>query len=57
MLLIGWTPRLKANNQFCMLTQTFDEDMNVEQLTKQIIAKMQLISNLHMLILCNNAQA
>jgi hypothetical protein len=40
-----------------MLTQTFDEDMNVEQLTKQIIAKMQLISKLHMLILCNNAQA
>jgi hypothetical protein len=39
-----------------MLTQTFNEDMSVEQLTK-IIANMQLISKLHMSILGNNAQA
>jgi hypothetical protein len=39
-----------------MLTQTFDEVMNVEQLTKQIIAKMQLIYKLHVSLLGNNAQ-
>jgi hypothetical protein len=57
MVLIGHTPRIKVNNKLCMLIQTFDEEMNVEQLTKQMISKMQLISELHKSILSNNAHA
>jgi hypothetical protein len=55
MVLIGHTHRLKANNQFCMLTQTLDEDMNINQLTIQMISKTQLIYELHKSILSNNA--
>jgi hypothetical protein len=40
MVLVGRTPRLKVDDQLCMLTQTFDEEMNVEQLPKQMISKM-----------------
>jgi len=39
MVLIKHIPRLKADNQLCMLTQTFNEDMNFRQLTKQMISK------------------
>jgi hypothetical protein len=30
MVLIGHTSRLKVDNQLCMLTQTFDEELMVE---------------------------
>jgi hypothetical protein len=39
-----------------MLTWTFDEEMNIKQLTEQKIAKMHLIYGLHKSILDNNAQ-
>ncbi len=39
-VLIGRTPRLKVDDQLCMLTQTFDEEMNVEQSIEQMISKM-----------------
>lgn len=55
MVLIGHTHRLKANNQFCMLTQTLDEDMNIDQLIIQMILKTQLIYELHKSKLSNNA--
>jgi hypothetical protein len=38
-----------------MLIQTFDEEMGIEQLTKQKIVKMQFIYGLHKSILDNNA--
>jgi hypothetical protein len=37
------------------LTQTFDEDMSIKQLTEQMIAKMQFIFDLHKSMLGNNA--
>jgi hypothetical protein len=49
------TPRLKTNNQLCTLIETFDEEMNIEQLTEQMISKMQFIYELHKFILNNNA--
>ncbi len=55
MVLIKQTPKLKVNNQLCMLIQTFDEEMGIEQLTKQKIVKMQFIYGLHKSILDNNA--
>lgn len=39
MVLTKHIPRLKTDNQFCMLTQTFNEDINFRQLTKQMISK------------------
>jgi hypothetical protein len=55
MVLTKHTPKLKANNQLCMLTQTLDENMNINQLTIQMILKTQLIYELHKSILNNNA--
>lgn len=40
MVLIGCTLKLKVDDQLCMLIQTFDEEMNVEQLIEQMITKM-----------------
>jgi hypothetical protein len=40
MVLIGHTLKLKVDDQLCMLIQTFDEEMNVEQLIEQMITKM-----------------
>jgi hypothetical protein len=51
MVLIGRTPKLKADNYLSMLTHTFDEDLNVDKLTNQVIVKLQLISELHKLVL------
>jgi len=39
MVLTGCIPGLKVDNQVCMLTKTFDEEMNFEQLTKQMISE------------------
>jgi hypothetical protein len=39
-----------------MLTQTFDEEMGIKQLTEQKITKMQFIYGLHKSILDNNAR-
>jgi len=55
MVLIEQTPKLKANNQLCMLIQTFDEEMGIKQLIEQKITKMQFIYGLHKSILDNNA--
>jgi hypothetical protein len=46
MVLIGCTPKLKANNYLSMLTHTFDEDLSVDKLTNQVIVKLHLIFEL-----------
>jgi len=51
MVFIGCTPRLKADNYLSMFTHTFDEDLNVNKLNNQVIVKLQLISELHKLVL------
>jgi hypothetical protein len=40
-----------------MLTHTFDKKLNIEQLFAQMIAKMELIIDLHKVVLGNNEQA
>lgn len=57
MVLIGRILRLKVNNFLSGLTQTFDEELGVEQFTKQMIVKMELIAKLHKTILGNNELA
>jgi hypothetical protein len=39
------------------LTQTFDEELGVEQLIEQMIVKMELIAKLHKAVLGNNELA
>jgi hypothetical protein len=63
MVFIGCTRKLKTNNYLNMFTHTFDEDLNVDKLTNQMIVKLQLIFELHKSMLgflmnklmCNNA--
>ncbi len=57
MVLIGRILRLKVSNFLSGLTQTFDEELGVEQFTKQMIVKMELIAKLHKTILGNNELA
>lgn len=47
MLLIGRTPRLKANNFFSPLVQTFDENDDRAVMAKQMINKLQLTAKMH----------
>ncbi len=56
-MFIGWRPQLKVDNQLNMLTHTFDKKLNIEQLFAQMIAKMELIIDLHKVVLGNNEQA
>jgi hypothetical protein len=55
MVLTGHTPRFQVDNQLCMLTSTFDEEMNFEQLAKQMISESAFIFELQKLVLSNNA--
>jgi hypothetical protein len=57
MVFIERTLRLKADNFLSELTQTFDEELGVEQFTKQMIVKMELITKLHETVLGNNELA
>ncbi len=54
MVLIGHILRLKADNFMSGLTQTFDEELGIEQLIEQMSVKMELITKLHNAILGNN---
>jgi len=47
MLFIGRMPRLKANNFFSPLVQTFDEDDDCVVMVEQMINKLQLITEMH----------
>jgi hypothetical protein len=40
-----------------MLTHTFDNKLNIEQLSTQMIAKMELIVDLHKVVLGKDEQA
>jgi hypothetical protein len=53
MILIGCTPKLNVENHLSMLTQEFDAEIRMEQMTKQIIAKMEMIVGMHKAILGN----
>jgi len=39
-----------------MVTHTFDQKLNIEQLSAQMIAKMELIVGLHKVVPGNNEQ-
>jgi hypothetical protein len=52
-ILIGCTPKFKVENHLSMLTQEFDVEIGVEQMTEQIIAKMEMIVGMHKAILGN----
>ncbi len=54
LVLIGHILRLKVDNFLNGLTQTFDEELGVEQLVEQMIVKMELITKLHKCFLGNN---
>ncbi len=47
MLLIGRTPRLRANNFLSPLVQTFEDDAKLSILVVEMIDKLQFISKLH----------
>jgi hypothetical protein len=54
MIFTGHTPKLKADNHLNMLVDTFDEQLNFEQMVEQMIAKMELIVRLCKAVLRNN---
>jgi hypothetical protein len=57
MVFIERTLRLKVDNFLSELTQTFDEELGVEQFIEQMIVKMELITKLHKAVLGNNELA
>jgi hypothetical protein len=53
MILIGKIPRLSIDNQLSNLTQVVNDQVDIEDLTLQMIAKMKLITKLHESLLEN----
>jgi hypothetical protein len=47
MILIGHTPRLKADNYLHSLTIVVDDIVDVETIAEQFLQRMKLIANIH----------
>lgn len=54
---MGRIPRLNIDNQLSNLTQVVNDQVDIEDLTLQMIAKMKLITKLHESLLENVDQA
>jgi hypothetical protein len=57
MILIGRTPRLRADNYLHALTTKSDAGVDVEVIAAQFLQKMELITSIHENILLNVEQA
>jgi hypothetical protein len=57
MILIGRTPRLKADNYLHSLTAVVDDTTDAKITTEQFMHKMKLIANIHENLLLNVEQA
>jgi len=57
MILIGRTPRFRANNYLQLLTAITDDDVDVEVATTQFLQKVKLITSIHENVLLNVEQA
>jgi hypothetical protein len=53
MILIGRTPRLRADNYLHSLTIVVDDSVNAEIITEQFMQKMKLITSIHENVLFN----
>jgi len=57
MILIRHTPRLRVDNYLHSLTIVIDDIVNVENIAKQFLQKMKLITSFHENVLLNVEQA
>jgi hypothetical protein len=57
MILIGHTPRLRADNYLQALTAEIDDTTNVETMVEQFMQKVTLIASIHETVLLNVEQA
>jgi hypothetical protein len=57
MIMIGRTPRLKADNYLHSLSTMIDDNVDVEATVAQFLQKMKLIANIHENVLLNVDQA
>jgi hypothetical protein len=57
MILIGRTPRLRANNYLHALTDVIDDSVDVEVVAAQFLQKVKLIASIHEDVLLNVEQA
>jgi hypothetical protein len=57
MILIGRTPRLRADNYLQALTAETDDGGSMEEATAQFLQKVELIGSIHNNVLCNVEQA
>jgi hypothetical protein len=53
MILIGCSPRLRADNYLNVLTDVTDDSVNVEVAATQFLQKVRLIANIHESVLLN----
>jgi hypothetical protein len=57
MILIGCTPRLKADNYLHALTDVIDDSVDAEVVAAQFLQKVKLIASIHENVLLNVEQA
>jgi hypothetical protein len=57
MILIGQSPRLRANNYLNALTDTINDGVDVEDVVAQFLEKVRLIASIHESVLLNVEQA
>jgi hypothetical protein len=57
MILIGHTPRLKADNYLHSLTIVVDDIVDVETIAEQFLQRMKLIANIHENVMLDVEQA
>jgi hypothetical protein len=57
MILIGRTPRLRADNYLHSLTAKVDDTADVETTVERLMQKMKLIASIHENVLLNVEQA
>jgi hypothetical protein len=53
MVLIGRSPRLRADNYLSALTGVVDDEVGVEQIAAQFLEKVELIASIHKDVLLN----
>ncbi len=53
MIIMGMTPRLTIDNRLNSLTQVMDDQIDLEEMTLQMVFKMELVAQFHESLLEN----